>query len=139
MRTLSTHHRHTSYPPSAVYRLWATPQEWTRWDPDVVEVRFTGEPREGARGWMRPATGPATSFTITQAELDRVFTTTSRLPGAILSFRHEVDPQGTGSRASVTIGVAGPLSALWAIALRRAFAPAARRNLDGMLAQVGAA
>ncbi|WP_433675820.1 SRPBCC family protein [Microbacterium gorillae] len=139
MRILSTHHSHTPHSPTAVYRLWATPQDWIHWDPDVAEVRFMGEPREGARGWMRPAAGPATSFTITQVDPDRLFTTTSRLPGAILSFRHEVERQETGSRASVTIGVSGPLSALWAIVLRRPFASAARRNLEGMLAQVSAA
>ncbi|MFK4790302.1 SRPBCC family protein [Microbacterium sp. ZW T5_56] len=139
MRVLSTHHRHTPHPPSAVYRLWASPREWVRWDPDVADVRFTGESREGARGWMRPATGPATSFTITEVDPDRLLTTTSRLPGAVLCFRHEVEPEGAGSRASVTIGVSGPLRALWAILLRRNFAPAAERNLEGLLTQVGAA
>jgi hypothetical protein len=110
-----------------------------RWDPDVIDVRFSGELREGARGWIRPAAGPATVFTITQADPDRVFTTTSRLPGAILSFRHEVEPADAGSLASVTIGVSGPLRGLWAIVLRRGFAHAAERNLDGVLAQVDAA
>ncbi len=110
-----------------------------QWDPDVTEVRFAGEPVEGARGWVRPASGPATTFEIVAMRHDRLLTTVSRMPGAALSFEHAVEPTRGGSRMTVKISVDGPLSALWGSVLRRGFADAASRNIAGLVAYLDAA
>lgn len=139
MKILSAHSQITSHPSKAIYQLWADPNTWTTWDPDVAEVRFEGEPAVGAKGWMRPTSGPASTFTIVALRADRLATTTSRLPGAVLSFEHTLEPSDKGSRISVTVSAQGPLSALWAKVLRKSFSEAAPRNIAGLLAHLDAA
>lgn len=139
MKTLSTHTQISPHTPAAVYRLWEDPDAWTQWDPDVSEVRFAGERAEGAKGWMRPSSGPAATFEIVALRADRLFTTVSRMPGAALSFEHAVEPTPEGSRMTVTIGVDGLLSGLWAAVLRKNFADAASRNIAGLVAYLDAA
>ncbi len=96
-------------------------------------MRFSGEVRVGAQGWMRPASGPATTFTISVVEQDHIFTSTSSLPGAKLIFEHIVEPAPGGSRVFVTISVNGPMRGVWKLLLGRTFASAAERNVRGLL------
>lgn len=139
MQTLSTYVADTPHPPEAVYQLWAAPMTWPSWDPDVAEVRFSGNALVGINGWMRPSSGPATTFAITALEADRLFTTASRLPGARLLFEHRADPAGSGAQVTVTISVNGPLGWLWRRVLGRSFAGAAKRNVHGLLDHLGGA
>lgn len=109
MEKISTHVAETPHPPETLYRLWAAPMTWASWDPDVAEVQFSGEAILGASGWMRPSSGPATTFEIVALETDRLLTTTSRMPGAKLLFEHRAEPLDASTRVTVTIGVDGPL------------------------------
>ncbi len=132
MTLLSTYTSLIAAAPDAVYRAWSDPRLWPSCDDDVVEVRFADQASVGARGWMRPASGPGTRFSITQAEPYRVFTTASPLPGARLAFAHEVAAAKHGSEVTVSISVEGPLAPLWRRILRRQFDDAARRNVTGL-------
>lgn len=139
MKVLSKHVQVTAHTPEAVYNLWAHPAAWTEWDPDVAEVRFSGEPELGAKGWMRPTSGPAARFKIAALDAGRHLTTTSSLPGAVLSFGHALEPVDRGSRIAVTISVAGPLSVFWGVVLRKSFADSAPRNIAALVAYLDAA
>ena len=132
MTTLSHHRAELPHSASTVYALWADPRAWPKWDPDVTAVEFDGGIRMGAQGRMRPASGPSTTFTITRLEADRRVTTTSRLPGATLTFDHLVEPGTAGSDVEVRISVDGALAPLWRRLLGRTFALAATRNISGL-------
>jgi uncharacterized protein YndB with AHSA1/START domain len=121
-----------------VFSRWADPETWPQWDAEVREVSFEGPAKLGARGRMRPASGPATSFTITAFEPDRVFTNASSMPGARLVFEHIVTPAADGARVEVTVHIDGPFAPLWKRIVGRSLAGAARSSVTGLLASVDA-
>ncbi len=125
--------------PEAVYRLWSDPSTWPAWDPDVAAVEFSGPVIRGSSGRMRPTSGPETTFTVTELVSNRSVTDVSGLPGAALWFHHEVMPRATGSVASVTVGITGPLRAVWKLILGRTFRESAQRNLNGLREYLGSA
>ena len=139
MEKISTHVAETPHPSETLYRLWAAPMTWASWDPDVTEVQFSGEAILGASGWMRPSSGPATTFEIVALETDRLLTTTSRMPGAKLLFEHRAEPLDASTRVTVTIGVDGPLRWFWRRVLGKSFAGAAERNVRGLIDYLDAA
>lgn len=132
MSTLSMHGSVLPHPPEDVFRLWANPATWPSWDSDVTEVRFEGTVGMGAQGWMRPASGPATTFVVTAFEPDRLLNDEAPLPGARLIFEHAVTPTPEGSDVTVAIKVEGFLAPLWGLLLRKTFADSAKRNVDGL-------
>ena len=68
---------------------------------------------------MRFRTGLRLRFTLTEVEPERVFTDESRLPGARMGHRHELQPlpardgEPAGVRLVNTIYIRGPLARLW--------------------------
>lgn len=133
MTILSTQVSVTRHSPAAVYSLWAAPESWAAWDPEVASVTFVGPPRVGARGRLKPAAGPALTFFVSELDHDRLFTNVGVLPGARLVFRHVVEPVDHGSTLHVTIGMQGPLAWLWRHLLARSMARAAQSSVDGLL------
>lgn len=139
MTLLSFHTMHSTHAPGDIYASWVRPGAWPEWDADVREVRFDGIARVGSRGWMRPASGPATTFEVTVADQDHIFTDVSGLPGASLIFEHIVVPNTDGTTISVAIRLEGLLAPIWKILLGRTFAGAAERNVAGLVAHLDAA
>lgn len=62
-----------------------------------------------------------------EVDPERVFTDESRLPGARMGHRHELEPIDGGVRLVNTIYIRGPLARLWAPLL----GPQAKRGLPG--------
>jgi len=136
---LSSYSVRTAHTSERVFALWADPAGWPAWDPEVREVVFSGPAQVGARGRLRPASGPAASFTVTVFERDRRFTDASSLPGAKLVFAHEVVSEDAGSTVRVEVRIEGPLAPLWKRVLGRGLADAARSSVTGLLAHLDAA
>lgn len=139
MKLIDTHSAFTSHSAQSVFSLWADPAGWPRWDSEVREVNFAGVAELGAKGKMRPTSGPAATFSITTYEQDRVFTNTSSLPGATLVFEHRVAPTSEGAELEVSVGVDGVLAPLWQRLLRKSLAGAARSSVTGLLEHLDAA
>jgi hypothetical protein len=76
---------------------------------------------------VRFRTGLRLRFTLTEVEPERAFTDESRLPGARMGHRHELQPTAGGVRLVNTIYIRGPLARLWAPIL----GPQAKRGLPG--------
>lgn len=139
MMILDSYLARTTHPAERVFSRWARPASWPEWDAEVREVTFAGPARVGARGRMRPASGPAASFVVTEFEPNRVFTNASSLPGAKLVFAHVVSPTPEGSSVEVIVRVEGLLAPLWKRILGRSLAHAARSSVIGLLAHLDAA
>lgn len=139
MRLLDTCSLHTSHSAAEVFARWADPEGWPVWDTEVREVRFAGPAELGAVGWMRPASGPASRFSVTAFEPDRVFTNATALPGATLIFEHRVTPTAEGAAVEVEVGVAGLLAPVWQRLLGRALGHGARSSVTGLLQHLDAA
>lgn len=83
------------------------------WSHDLEWVRLDGVVREGARGRLKPKTGPKSRFVVSEFVPGAVFADTTLLPGAKVTFRHEVSPEGNGARLDVRVSITGVLARLW--------------------------
>jgi hypothetical protein len=138
MIMLSHHTVQTDNDAVALFALWASAHSWPRWDPDVVWVKFEGPLAIGSTGSLRPLSGPPTRFTVTALERDRRLTTSSRMPGARVTFDHVAQATANGSEVTVAVTLDGPLARVWSRILRKGMADAARRNIEGLLSHVEA-
>jgi uncharacterized protein YndB with AHSA1/START domain len=98
----------TSASKAAVYALWANPATWSRWDPQISGVTFSGPVQVGARGRLRGTGGPESQFQITAVEpgvrfsyvvtapLTRIEFTRSFEGGEATRFTHRVRFSGAG-------------------------------------------
>ena len=100
---------------------------WPAWN-DALAAASLDEPFiVGSRARVRFRTGLRLRFTLTEVEPERVFTDESRLPGARMGHRHELQPIADGVRLVNEIYICGPLARLWAPIL----GPQARKGLPG--------
>lgn len=138
MHSLASATRTSSAPPSAFYSRWIDHDSWSEWSPDTEWVRLDGAVRQGARGILKPKGGPRVSFVVAEVETDRVYTDVTRMPGTRLTFRHTVEPVGSGSRVTAEVTLEGPLSWLWARTAFSGFATSVPEDLDRLVALVEA-
>lgn len=138
MTILDSYSASTPQSAEAVFALWAEPASWPVWDPGVSEASLEGSARLGARGSMRPASGPPVKFNVIGYEANRVFTNASSMPGARLVFEHLVTPTPDGSHVSVTVRLEGPLAGLWSRVLRGNLGDSARSSAVALLAHLDA-
>lgn len=111
----------SSAAPHRFFARWIDHSTWSEWSPDTEWARVDGAVRQGATGALKPRGGPRISFVVAEYEADRRYTDESRFPGARLTFRHTVDPDGAGSRVAAEVWLHGPLAAVWARVLGRGF------------------
>jgi hypothetical protein len=108
-------------------RAYAQASAWPDWN-DALAAASLNEPFiVGSRARVRFRTGLRLRFTLVEVEPERVFTDESRLPGARMGHRHELQPADDGVRLVNTIYIDGPLARLWAPLL----GPQAKRGLPG--------
>ncbi|WP_194906610.1 SRPBCC family protein [Catenulispora rubra] len=84
------------------------------WDPHEQEARLDGPFEAGAVGWSKPNGGPATEWTVTEAEAPHRFGSECALPGGRIRGLNtfEVLPGGR-VRCVKTVWVTGPLVPLF--------------------------
>jgi hypothetical protein len=118
---------------SAVWsRAYADASAWPRWNDALASASLDEPFAVGSRARVRFRTGLRLRVTLVEVERGRVFTDESRLPGARMGHRHELQPlAGDAGEAGVrlvnTIYIRGPLARLWAPIL----GPQAKRGLPG--------
>ena len=115
---------------SAVWSAaYADASAWPAWNDALASAELLGPFTAGSRARIRFRTGLRLRFTLVEVEPERVFTDESRLPGARMGHRHELQPlpDADGVRLVNTIYIRGPLARLWALIL----GPQATRGLPG--------
>jgi uncharacterized membrane protein len=98
-------------------RVWAVMSDierWHEWTPTIISVRRTnpGPFRVGARARVRQPKLPPADWEVTSVIEGRGFDWESRAPGIRVLGRHVVEPNGTGSRVTLTIQYSGILGDL---------------------------
>jgi Polyketide cyclase / dehydrase and lipid transport len=112
---------------------YADASAWPVWNDALARASLDEPFQVGSRARVRFRTGLRLRFTLTEVEPERVFTDESRLPGARMGHRHELQPlpavdgEPDGVRLVNTIYIRGPLACLWAPIL----GPQAKRCLPG--------
>ncbi len=134
MIELASAHRSSSATPGQFYARWVDHASWADWSPDTEWARVEGPVRAGAQGVLRPKGGPKAKFVISECEPDRVYTDVTKFPGARLTFRHTVAPNGSGSELTVRVWLDGPVALFWAKTAGRGFRTSVPADLDRLIA-----
>ena len=118
----------TEAAPAAVWeKAYVDASAWPLWNRELKRASLDGPLAAGAEAKIVFRSGLRLCFRVVEFEDGRLFTDESRLPGARMGHRHEIEPTATGSRLTNTIYIEGPLAGLW----RRILGPAAVRSLPG--------
>ncbi|HEU4702576.1 MAG TPA: SRPBCC family protein [Conexibacter sp.] len=113
---------------SAVWSAaYADASAWPLWNDALASASLDEPFAAGSRARVRFRTGLRLRFTLVEVEEGRMFTDESRLAGARMGHRHELEPLPDGVRLVNTIYIRGPLARLWAPIL----GPQAKKGLPG--------
>jgi hypothetical protein len=93
---------------------YADASAWPAGNDALASAELLGPFAAGSRARVRFRTGLRLRFTLVEAKPERVFTDESRLPGARIGHRHELQAIPDGVRLVNTIYIRGPLARLWA-------------------------
>jgi len=104
---------------------YADASAWPAWNDALASAEMLGPFSAGSQARVRFRTGLRLRFTLVEVEPERVFTDESRLPGARMGHRHELEPTADGVRLVNTIYIRGPLAGVWALVL----GPQAKKGL----------
>ena len=113
MTIIAQHASITTAPADELFARVADCERHPDWSHDLEWVRLDEPLREGARGVLKPKGGPKSRFVVTTLVPGAVFADTTSLPGARVTFHHEVRPDGDVTRLLVRVTLVGPLAWLW--------------------------
>jgi len=114
MSTLFKTTRHIDAPTQPVAEVLFDVARWPEWTPtiDDVERLDEGPFRVGSRARVRQPKLPKAEWEVTEVVDGRSFTWEATGPGMRTIARHEVVPDGDGSRVTLSIEQTGPMGAL---------------------------
>ncbi len=139
MITLGTAQATSSASPEAFFERWADHETWPEWDTDTEWAKVEGEARLGAKGILKPKSGPRVKFTISAFTPGHEYTDTSKLPGATLVFQHLAVLTEKGTELSAVVTLSGPLAPLWAKIMGGDFKTSVPEGLEKLVEHVEAA
>jgi uncharacterized membrane protein len=106
-----------SAPPAVVYRLFIDVERWPELTQSMRSVRRLDEGpiRVGSEAMVRQPRLPAARWRVTEVEPDHRFTWETRSGGVTSVGDHLVEPDGAGSRITLTLSMRGPVSGVMAL------------------------
>ena len=112
--------RHIEAPTRPVWEVLYDVARWPEWTPtiDSVERLDDGPFAVGSRAKVRQPKLPQAQWEVTEVVDGRNFTWEARGPGMKTIARHEVVPDGTGSKVTLSIEQTGPMGAVAAFVWR---------------------
>jgi uncharacterized membrane protein len=101
-------------PTEHVWDVMSDVERWPEWTPTVRSVRRTndGPLRVGAKARIRQPRLPPADWVVTSLTEGRAFDWESRSPGVRIVARHVLEPNGDGSRVTLTVQFRGVLGNL---------------------------
>jgi uncharacterized membrane protein len=113
--------RHIDAPTQRVWEVLFDVARWPDWTPTIASVRRLDEGpfRVGSRAEVRQPRLPRAVWQVTEVVDGRSFTWEATGPGMRTIARHEVVPDGHGSRVTLSIEQTGPMGAVAAVVWRR--------------------
>lgn len=96
--------------PEEVWWRWTEVETWHEWDTEVASAALEGDFNLGAKGNLKPKTGPGSSFTITELTPQQSYTFTTQLPLAKLHVKRSFSADRTAFTHEVSFtGLLAPL------------------------------
>lgn len=98
-----------------VWQVMTDTERWHEWTPSITSIKRVGDGpfAVGGRAVIRQPKFPPAVWTITSVEPGRSFTWVSVGPGFRAVGTHSVEAHGTGSRATLSLDLEGPLAGVW--------------------------
>ena len=115
-------------PPAQVYRLFIDVERWPELTQSMRSVRrLDGGPiRVGSEAKVSQPRLPSARWRVTELEPDRRFTWETTAGGVTTVGDHRVEPDGPGSKITITLRTHGPLAGVIDLLMGRL----ARRHVD---------
>ncbi len=116
---------------ASIWQAWADVPNWPNWDPDLASAGIEGPFQLGAKGRLKPKSGPAATFVITGFVAGASFECTTLLPlGTRIVVDHRLEGEGAMRRLVHEAHAFGPLALVVRLllgpSLRKAIAEAVR-------------
>lgn len=125
----------TSAKPDRVWRIWADPPSWDRWNPDVISASLDGPFAVGTSGTLVTKRGRH-KIRIVTVNPERAFALQAQpMPGITLRFTCQIEPLLDGSRIGQSVEVGGPLGALMGRPMAKQIAASFEPILQALKAQ----
>ena len=123
-------------PPAQVYRLFIDVERWPELTQSMRSVRRldSGPIRVGSEAVVRQPRLPSARWRVTELEPDRRFTWETRSGGVTSVGDHLVEPDGAGSRITLTLRMRGPLSGVMGLLMGGLARRYASMELEGFRA-----
>jgi hypothetical protein len=103
-----------------IWERYRDVDNWSEWSPKgVEESSLDGDFAVGSRGTSKAPYLPKGNFELIEVEPQRGFTSKAKLPGATLTFEHQLEPIDGGTRITHRASLEGPLSVVWRPAVGR--------------------
>lgn len=99
--------------PERVFRLYQDAARWVDWDPEVAAVSLPDGLKLGAKGWLKPRSGPKASIQIVEVTQGMSFSVQTRLPLCRMWFGHSLSSSRGSTVATHWVEFKGPLSFLF--------------------------
>ena len=101
-------------PPAQVYRLFIDVERWPELTQSIRSVRRldSGPIRVGSEAIVKQPGLPQARWRVTEMDPDRSFTWETKNGGVTTVGDHRVEPDGPGSKITITLRLHGPLARL---------------------------
>jgi uncharacterized membrane protein len=128
-------------PPAQVYRLFIDVERWPELTQSMRSVRRpdSGPIRVGSEATVRQPRLPTARWRVTELEPDRSFVWETRSGGVTTVADHRVEPDGLGSKITLTLRTHGPLAAVVDLLMGGVARRYASMELEGFRAAADAA
>lgn len=97
-----------------IWDIWSDVKNWKTWDHEVESSELNGKFEKGTKGFIKPANGPKSTFSITSAKYPNEFTIRSFLPLAKMDFIHKMNEKDNKILLTHGIKISGLTSFLFA-------------------------
>ncbi len=127
--------RKTTASRAEIWNRWADVAHWSVWDKDVETSSLSGNFQRGARGVLKPAGGPKSSFELIECTPLRSFTSRSYLPLCTMDFVHTMEETNDGLTISHRIVMSGFMTFLFARVIGKKLGQGLPAAVETLIAQ----
>lgn len=118
--------------PDRVFRLYQDAAHWVDWDPEVTAASLPDGLKLGAKGWLKPRSGPRANIQVVEVTQGTSFSVQSRLPLCRMWFGHSLSASSGSTVATHWVEFRGPLSFLFRYLVGRSIQASLPNTMCGL-------
>jgi hypothetical protein len=133
------HTLQTTATPESIWAVWTDVKRWPSWDTELEEASLAGPFALGAQGILKSKGAPPSTFTISQLDMGRSYTFTTKLPLAQLHVRRYLNDINSATLFTHEVSFSGSLAFVFARVLGGRFQaalPGVMRNIQRIVETV---